>query len=318
MRVAEIVHHLEGVNDGIREAWRPRLALREQRRAINADPRPLLYVHGATFPSAASVMLRLDGISWADSLNAAGLDVWALDFAGFGGSERYPEMAGDVRPESLPVGRATEAAEQIERAVRFIIARTGVARLCIVAHSWGTIVASLFATRQPALVEKLVLFGPILQRQLPASDVRLGSHRFVTSADQHARFVEDVPHGEAQALLDRHFESWKRVYLVSDPSSATRSPASVAMPSGPVADVMAAWSGALPYEAASIAAPLLVVRGEWDGLCTDMDVERFMAALTSSPKTQDVKIPRGTHLMHLEESRALLYLATEMFLNDAG
>src|ERR1700689_4818572 len=46
----------------------------------------VLYVHGATFPSALSIAHRFDGYSWRDDLNTAGFDVWGLDFAGFGGS----------------------------------------------------------------------------------------------------------------------------------------------------------------------------------------------------------------------------------------
>src|ERR1700709_467037 len=54
--------------------------------------RTVLYVHGATFPSALSVAHRFDGKSWRDALGEAGFDVWALDFYGFGHSDRYAEM----------------------------------------------------------------------------------------------------------------------------------------------------------------------------------------------------------------------------------
>ena len=52
--------------------------------------RAVLYVHGATFPSALSVAYRFDVKSWRDALNQAGFDVWGLDFYGFGHSDRYP------------------------------------------------------------------------------------------------------------------------------------------------------------------------------------------------------------------------------------
>jgi hypothetical protein len=44
--------------------------------------RVVLYVHGATFPSALSIAHRFDGYSWRDHLNAAGFHVWGLDFIG--------------------------------------------------------------------------------------------------------------------------------------------------------------------------------------------------------------------------------------------
>src|ERR1041385_3067691 len=79
----------------------------------------VLYVHGATFPSALSIAHRFDGHSCRDALNAAGFDVWGLDVLGYGGSDRYPEMAQS--PESMPaLGRAESGSRQIERAAEFI------------------------------------------------------------------------------------------------------------------------------------------------------------------------------------------------------
>src|SRR5215472_3538419 len=63
-----------------------RLLLRRLAAAEPASgpPRPVLYVHGGTFPSALSIAHRFDGRSWRDELVAAGFDCWGLDFHGFG------------------------------------------------------------------------------------------------------------------------------------------------------------------------------------------------------------------------------------------
>ena len=60
---------------------------------------PVLYVHGATFPSALSVAYRFNGRSWMDDWNARGFDAWAFDFAGYGGSDRYSD---DAQSEAIP------------------------------------------------------------------------------------------------------------------------------------------------------------------------------------------------------------------------
>jgi len=97
----------------------------------------VLYVHGATFPSALSIAHRFDGYSWRDALNAAGFDVWGLDFLGYGGSDRYPEM--EQSPEGKPaLGRAESGSRQIERAAEFITEYHGGARISVIAHSWGS------------------------------------------------------------------------------------------------------------------------------------------------------------------------------------
>jgi pimeloyl-ACP methyl ester carboxylesterase len=85
-------------------------------------------------PSALSVAHRLDGQSWRDELNAAGFEVWGLDFIGYGGSDRYPEMSDS--PEDRPaLGRAATASSQIERAVEFITDYHHATRISIIGHS---------------------------------------------------------------------------------------------------------------------------------------------------------------------------------------
>lgn len=314
--IMERVVRLPGTSAAAGAPWQPALQLYEQRSAT-ADPRrPVLYVHGMSFGAANSILFRFDGTSWADALNHAGFAVWGFDFAGFAGSERYPAMADATPAPDAPLGRAGEAARQIARVVRAIIAQTGVARVSIVAHSWGTIAAGLFATQHPELVDRLVFFGPIVPRRQLAAPSTLGPWRLVTVADQHRRFVEDVPAGHAPVLLEHHFATWAKAYLASDPESGARSPPSVKVPNGPLADVMAAWSGSLAYDPAKIVAPLAIIRGEWDSLCTDADAAGLIAALGSTSAVPDCKIAKGTHLMHLEESRGALHAAAIAFLSS--
>lgn len=300
------------------EGWQPALLMRELTLAAMDRARPVLYVHGATFPSACSMMVRFDGISWADVLAAAGFSVWAFDFAGYGGSEGYPGAADGLGPVEDPPGRVLQAAAQVERAARAVLAETGAAKLSIVAHSWGTMPVGRFAGRCPDLVDRLVLFGPIARRGAPRPVPPCPPWRLVTVEEQYQRFVADVPAGAQPVLSERHFAAWAQDYLASDPASMTRSPPAVLIPNGPGADIAAAWSGRLGYEPGLIRAPVAIIRGEWDSLTTDADAAWLADALTSAAGIQDIKIARGTHLMHLEEGRGDLYRATLDFLDAAG
>lgn len=290
------------------------MLLREQTLGPSHRTRPVLYVHGATFSSANSIMFELEGSSWADELNRAGFSVWGLDFAGFGGSERYPEMAQDEPASGEPLGRAPAAARQIERAVRSIVTATGAPRVSLIAHSWGTIAAGRFASEHPELADRIVFFGPIARRELLSGVAPLGSWRFLTVEEQRKRFVEDVPAGHGGVLVEEDFPAWATTFLASDPTSATRTPPSVKTPNGPIADIMAAWSGALAYDPSTIGSPVAVVRGEWDSLCTGADAAWLLAAMTSAPEKADVEVPEATHLMHLEKGRKALYRAAGEFL----
>lgn len=271
----------------------------------------VLYIHGATFPSDVSVFFRFDGRSWAGELNDAGFNAWGFDFAGYGHSGRYAETAAS----SGPPGRSVIAARQIAEVIEAIRARNGARAVHLIAHSWGTIAAGLYAAEHQDRVGKLVFFAPVVRRNLQIATPALPGYRNLTIWEQYRRFVEDVPRGHPQVLLDRHIEQWSREYLASDLQSATRTPPAVKTPLGPIADLQAAWTGSALYDPQRIIAPLLIVRGEWDSLCTDADAARLLSEAGALIK-QDRKIAKGTHLLHLEENRDKLYRAVNEFLVD--
>jgi pimeloyl-ACP methyl ester carboxylesterase len=276
----------------------------------------VLYIHGATFPSALSIAHRFDGHSWRDHLNAAGYHVWGLDFLGFGGSDRYHEMSqsADDRPA---LGRAGAASRQIENAVRFILEHHQAERLSIIAHSWGSMAAGLFAGQHPELVDRIAFFAPIAERRTQAPVPIHPAWHLVSLQNQWDRFVEDVPPGHAPVLSKQHFDEWGPLYLNTDPESRTRSPHSVKVPSGPLQEIAEAQSGRLPYDPGMIAAPVAIIRGEWDHLVTDADARWLFQALKNSPLKRDIKISHSTHLMHLERNRYALYREVQLFL-DGG
>ncbi|WIM12136.1 alpha/beta hydrolase [Enhydrobacter sp.] len=277
---------------------------------VRRQPKPgapvVLYVHGATFPSALSVGFDFGDGSWLDDWNARGFDAWAFDFAGFGESGRYPEMAepADRHP---PLGRTAHAAVQIASVLALIRRETGRQRVSLVAHSWGSMPAGLATTAEPHAVDQLVLFAPIARRDGEGGPATLPAWGEVGNEAQHARFVEDVPAGHPPVLVA--FDRWAPAYLASDPDAATRTPPAVRIPNGPRADNVAAWHGRLAWELARLARPVAVVRGAWDSLCRDHDAAMILDAATAAPFRRDIKLEAGTHLMHLETGRRALYEA---------
>jgi pimeloyl-ACP methyl ester carboxylesterase len=277
--------------------------------------RVVVYVHGATFPSGLSIAHRFDGYSWRDALIEAGFHVWGFDFHGFGFSDRYPEMSApaDANP---PLCNAADASEQLEAAVRFILAQHRVPRLSLITHSWASMPAGAFAGRCPSLVDRLVLFGPISRRppRRYEKPPTAPAWRVVTLEDQWTRFVEDVPHDQPPVLSRAHFDDWGERYLDSDPESRSREPAGVKIPTGPFVDILRAWHGELAYDPANVRAPVAIIRGEWDGLIPDADAAWLFDAFTASPIKRDIKISRASHLMHLEAMRHALYRESIAFL----
>jgi pimeloyl-ACP methyl ester carboxylesterase len=175
---------------------RPSLFIRRQ--PLAGGP-AVLYVHGATFPSALSVGFDFGGGSWLDDFNARGFDAWAFDFAGFGESGRYAELAepADRHP---PLCRTPEAAEQVAAVLALMRRETGQPRASLVAHSWGSMPAARAAIAEPDGVDRLVLFAPIARRSTGVAPAVLPAWNDVTTEAQHARFVADVPKGHPPVL----------------------------------------------------------------------------------------------------------------------
>ncbi len=284
---------------------------------VSGDAGIVLYVHGATFPSALSVAHRFDGQSWRDDLNQAGFHVWALDLLGFGLSDPYPEMGGppDAAP---PLGRAEHAARQVEAALCAISERHQGRRVSLLSHSWGSMAAGRAAGQRPDLVERIAFFAPITWRPGQGEAPSLPAWRTITLDDQWTRFTADTPKGATPVLLERHFREWGARYLDCDPGSRARRPAAVKVPLGPTQEIQEAWAGHLAYEPGRITAPVAIIRGAWDSLCTDHDAAWLFDALENTPSTRDVKLSRGGHLMHLEEGRTVLHRVTRDFLRAAA
>lgn len=278
------------------------------RRVAGHGP-SVIYVHGGTFPSALSFNWRFAEISWADDLAARGFDAWSFDFAGFGGSDR-PAAFAQPADASAPLLRAHEAADQLARVVDHVQEASGQDRVALVAHSWGSQPAGLFAGREPGRVSHLALFGPFAQRLTSAPATRaLPAWRLMTVAAQLARITADTPADHAPVLLDPGLAGWGPAYLASCPDGG----GAVKAPNGPAADVEASWAGALPWDPGQVRAPTLIVRGAWDSLCTAADAAWLRDRL-GAVEAWDVRIPAAGHMAHLERGRDRLFASTAAFL----
>lgn len=275
----------------------------------------VVYVHGATFPAALSVAYRIDDVSWMDDLRARGFDVWAFDMAGYGSSERDARFA-DASPDAPPQGRAAQAARQLERVVEEVKRVRGVSQVDIIAHSWGTLPAGVFAASHPAQVRRLVLFGPVAPRSAPAEEALRGAAILVTAQSQRDSFAAGAP--EAKPFLDETvMEAWQKAYLATDPQSGQRTPPAVRVPAGPIADTAEAWSGSFPFPVSKIKAPTLLVRGSWDNVSTAADLQTLARLMTGARRVEVVTLADGGHRMHLERNRQRLFEAVGDFLGPA-
>jgi len=95
--------------------------------------------------------------------------VWGLDYIGYGGSDRYPEMSQFAEDRDA-LGRAEPASRQVEKAIEFVTDCHQQERSSVIAHSWGSMPTALCASRRPELIERIVFFAPIAGEALQAKE----------------------------------------------------------------------------------------------------------------------------------------------------
>jgi pimeloyl-ACP methyl ester carboxylesterase len=267
---------------------------------------PVLFIHGASFPSALAFDFRMDGQSWMDRLSARGHDVYALDFPGYGLSDPYPDA-------TQAQGRARDVVQDVDRAVDLVLAQTGASQVALVAHSWGGSVGALYAGRHAEKVGKLVLFAAITERAESGPRADVPPYEELTPAQRIAGMDSLRPASEPSQLHADVHARWGEEWLASA-AGAGAAAGAVRFPSGPSADADDLRHGQPYYNPARIKAPTLLVRGEWDAWPNDEDYRQLKARMTAAASTEYVIIPRGTHVMHLEAAHTRLKQAVENFL----
>jgi pimeloyl-ACP methyl ester carboxylesterase len=259
----------------------------------------VLFAEGSAVPTAGNAAFKIDGLSWMDDLAQHGYDVWSLDYLGYGASSRYTVPGTDS-----VAGTASECAKQLERAARYIAQREHVEKLFIIGDSFGTEVAGLFATRAPQLVERLVLFAPVtpIAPGKAATDTTpIPARGFVTPEDIWSVYDTWRPAGEKTGIdHDGFVNMWGPVYLATDPTSASRTPASVEVTTGPAADDRDIRAGHFPYDPSLIKAPTMILYGEWDRVATEEGAKRLFDAITNAPYKRRIEIGGATHIVQLE------------------
>lgn len=296
-----------------------KLAMLHSEATSASTHEPVLFIHGASFPSALAAGFLMQGHSWMDHLNQEGYETFALDFLGYGNADRYPEM---LLPESSgqPLGRAHELIEDVIRAVDYILLTRKATQVTIIAHSWGGTVAALYASHHPEKIKSLVLFASLAaspESPQTKQDTPHERHESMTPDDRVKAMMNLTPPGETCGLEPELYTDWKKQWLASDPLAKRSQKQMVTFPSGWKADVHSLEHGQSYFDLSKITARTLVIRGEWDRFPSNEDANRMFEALKNSSHKKYVVIERSTHVAHLEKNRIQLYQEVTSFLKPS-
>lgn len=301
-------HLIDGRGDGVQ------LFLRNKRPVEQDAIGSMVLLHGATFSSISLFDVDVDGASFMDVLALAGIDAWALDIRGYGGSTRPVAMRKPPSSDAALV-RAVEAADDVADALSHVRSVRPSAPLGLLGMSWGGSLAGVHASRHNDL-DALVLVAPLWLSTAPLrfdGGAPIMTHRIVDVDAYEAAWLAAAPDERRNELLpDGWFDRWAAVTAATDVEAPLRH---IRAPSGAVADVREHWTVAKPlYDPAMITTPTLVMRGTWD-----VDVRRDMALdlfdrLTAAPDRNYIEIANSTHMMLMEPARRIAFAQITAFL----
>jgi len=312
-----------------------KLFLREKMADKNTkftDDNVVLFLHGATAPSACDFDLPYKDYSWADWMVKRGYVVYMGDYRNYGLSSR--EAAMDEPPaKNQPVTRSYLALRDIEAMVNYIKTKRGVKKVTLIGWSWGAMMAGYYASLHGENVNKLVLYAPLYnfndhtnlgagsglqnKRKPLEFNFALGAYRLASEAANTGRWNGEIPVDNKDEYRDPAVpvEFWKEC-MATDPTSATRNPPSLRAPNGVLEDSFYQATGRPLWFAGNIYAPTLTIAGAYDTWSFPEDREGLMRDLVHAPVKRSVLIPDATHFVLFEKNRIQFFEEILKFLKQ--
>ncbi len=266
--------------------------------AAGEAPKPILFiVHGSSFSGPSGFDLHVPGktdYSLMEKFAEYGYDVWTMDHEGYGRS--------DSTEGNSPIA---EGVRDLRAGMEIVMRETGQSRLAFYGSSSGALRAAAFAEKYPEFVNNLVLDAfvwtgkdaPTLIERAKKMDIWTASNmRAVDKPFLLSIFTRDKPgtseDGVAEALADTELAICN------------------AVPTGTYVDMCANLPVCDPTK---IKCPVLIIRGEHDGVATEEDLLNYFNLLPNRNK-QFAIIAGQAHVSHLGVNRARFWHVMRRFM----
>jgi alpha-beta hydrolase superfamily lysophospholipase len=247
-------------------------------------------VHGSSIAGLASYDLSVPGggeYSLMNVLARAGFDVWTMDHEGYGASSRT-DGNSDI----------ASGVADLKAAVEVVAHETGQMQYNFLGESSGAIRTGAFAAANPTRVGRLVLAAftytgkgspTLAKRAQDVANFRTHNRRERDRAEIESIFTRDKP-GTTDPAVPQAIARAELVYGNT-------------VPTGTYLDMVADLPLVDPHEVQS---PVMLTRGEYDGISTMADLWDFFYNLPSGDKWFTV-IPNAAHSLVTARNRALFW-----------
>ena len=252
-------------------------------RKFSGSPegKPVLFlVHGSSLAALPSYDLQVPGCgseySMMDQCARRGFDVWTMDHEGYGRSTRTSNNSN-----------IAQGLDDLQAVMPIVERESGKSRFHFYGQSSGSLRAALFAQMQSDRVDRLVLDAfvwtgkdsPTLIKRRAQLDRWRASHvRTIDRAILNSIFTGDKPGTSETAVADAAVNA-QLAYGDT-------------IPSGTYVDMCAHLPVVDPEK---ITAPVLITRGEHDGIATMEDLMSFFVRLPNGDK-QFTVLPGSAHI----------------------
>ena len=266
--------------------------------AVDRVALPVLFLaHGSSVSSRPTFDLTVPGhddYSLMDKFVEYGFDVWTMDFEGYGRSSQGPGNS-DV----------ATGAEDLKAASEVVLRETAQPRFHLYGESSGALRAGVFAMAEPERVERLALGAftwtgqgsPTLAKRSESLDYYRTHNRRPRDRNMiRSIFTRDKPGTSdpavAEAMADAELKFGDSV------------------PTGTYLDMTTKLPLVDPLK---LKVPVMIARGEFDGIATEDDLLNFFKKLPVSDR-EFVILPAASHSLALGTNRQQFWHVLRSFL----
>jgi pimeloyl-ACP methyl ester carboxylesterase len=260
----------------------------------------VLFVHGSSMASQPTFDLRVPGrpdSSVMDWFAARGFDAWCMDHEGYGRSDKSRPINCDI-----PNG-----AEDLAAGSEYILEKTGERRLLVYGISSGALRAALFAQKHPERVARLALDAfvwtgagspTLAERKKKLPEFSSKNRRPIDRAFVHSIFSRDHPGTADDATINAFADA---IVALDD-----------SVPTGTYVDMCSKLPIVDPEK---IAAPTIIMRGQWDGIAAIDDLIEFFKRLPN-PDKQFAVMSGISHASFQQKNYLMVYHILHSFFSQ--